>query len=350
MGRVGPACRRFVRYYRNRVFRAFFHALPQYEHFAGPEFSRTTVSTASARRTYSHERYGLVPSPPQCQAGQQDAAPATGSTRSRSDAAQRSAWTLTLLSFRGSSRVPYAAGGSRCMQAALIEPLRAVRAERPLAERADHCEHEGDHQRRLQTVAGAKWAEESSLCSGLAEKSSRHVFPGAASSVRLAQPRRRRPPAAQATGFPSASRLSFSGPAKTSTPRRPERAPGNPRRSSPSPFATCPIERIQTNISQRYRMPEPASRWHVLLPPPAKQFIIRAAASARFGGLDYGAPPWTRPSTAVSSLHSARPSELLRDLPKLKATPPHPSRQLFLRASHARPRVHGSPGPRRGRC
>ena len=27
MGRVGPACRRFVRYYRNRVFRAFFHAL-----------------------------------------------------------------------------------------------------------------------------------------------------------------------------------------------------------------------------------------------------------------------------------------------------------------------------------
>ena len=28
MGRVGPACRRFVRYYRNRVFRAFFHAPP----------------------------------------------------------------------------------------------------------------------------------------------------------------------------------------------------------------------------------------------------------------------------------------------------------------------------------
>ena len=28
MGRVGPACRRFVRYYRNRVFRPFFHALP----------------------------------------------------------------------------------------------------------------------------------------------------------------------------------------------------------------------------------------------------------------------------------------------------------------------------------
>jgi hypothetical protein len=27
MGRVGPACRRFVRYYRNRVFGAFFHAL-----------------------------------------------------------------------------------------------------------------------------------------------------------------------------------------------------------------------------------------------------------------------------------------------------------------------------------
>ena len=27
MGRVGPACRRFVRYYRNRVFSAFFHAL-----------------------------------------------------------------------------------------------------------------------------------------------------------------------------------------------------------------------------------------------------------------------------------------------------------------------------------
>jgi hypothetical protein len=26
---VGPACRRFVRYYRNRVFRAFFHALPE---------------------------------------------------------------------------------------------------------------------------------------------------------------------------------------------------------------------------------------------------------------------------------------------------------------------------------
>ena len=29
MGRVGPVCRRFVRYYRNRVFRAFFHALPE---------------------------------------------------------------------------------------------------------------------------------------------------------------------------------------------------------------------------------------------------------------------------------------------------------------------------------
>ena len=29
MGRVGPACRRFVRYYRNPVFRAFFHALPE---------------------------------------------------------------------------------------------------------------------------------------------------------------------------------------------------------------------------------------------------------------------------------------------------------------------------------
>ncbi len=29
MGWVGPACRRFVRYYRNPVFRAFFHALPE---------------------------------------------------------------------------------------------------------------------------------------------------------------------------------------------------------------------------------------------------------------------------------------------------------------------------------
>ena len=29
MGRVGPAYRRFVRYYRNRVFRAFFHAPPE---------------------------------------------------------------------------------------------------------------------------------------------------------------------------------------------------------------------------------------------------------------------------------------------------------------------------------
>src|SRR6185437_4342658 len=29
MGRVGPACRRFVRYYRNPVFRVFFHALPE---------------------------------------------------------------------------------------------------------------------------------------------------------------------------------------------------------------------------------------------------------------------------------------------------------------------------------
>ena len=29
MGRVGPACRRLVRYYRNPVFRAFFHALPE---------------------------------------------------------------------------------------------------------------------------------------------------------------------------------------------------------------------------------------------------------------------------------------------------------------------------------
>ena len=29
MGRVGPACRPFVRYYRNPVFRAFFHVLPE---------------------------------------------------------------------------------------------------------------------------------------------------------------------------------------------------------------------------------------------------------------------------------------------------------------------------------
>jgi hypothetical protein len=29
MGRAGPACRRFVRYYRNPVFRALFHALPE---------------------------------------------------------------------------------------------------------------------------------------------------------------------------------------------------------------------------------------------------------------------------------------------------------------------------------
>ena len=29
MDRVGPTCRRFVRYYRNRVFRALFHALPE---------------------------------------------------------------------------------------------------------------------------------------------------------------------------------------------------------------------------------------------------------------------------------------------------------------------------------
>ena len=29
MGRVGPARHRFVRYYRNPVFRAFFHALPE---------------------------------------------------------------------------------------------------------------------------------------------------------------------------------------------------------------------------------------------------------------------------------------------------------------------------------
>jgi hypothetical protein len=29
MGRAGPAGRRFVRYYRNPVFSAFFHALPK---------------------------------------------------------------------------------------------------------------------------------------------------------------------------------------------------------------------------------------------------------------------------------------------------------------------------------
>jgi hypothetical protein len=29
MGRDSPACRRFVRYYRNRVFSAFFHTLPK---------------------------------------------------------------------------------------------------------------------------------------------------------------------------------------------------------------------------------------------------------------------------------------------------------------------------------
>jgi hypothetical protein len=29
MGRVGSACRHFVRYYRNPVFGAFFHALPE---------------------------------------------------------------------------------------------------------------------------------------------------------------------------------------------------------------------------------------------------------------------------------------------------------------------------------
>ena len=29
MGRAGPACHRFVRYYRNPVFRALFHALPE---------------------------------------------------------------------------------------------------------------------------------------------------------------------------------------------------------------------------------------------------------------------------------------------------------------------------------
>jgi hypothetical protein len=29
MGRVGPARRRFVRYYKNPVFRGFFHALPE---------------------------------------------------------------------------------------------------------------------------------------------------------------------------------------------------------------------------------------------------------------------------------------------------------------------------------
>ena len=37
MGRVGPACRRLVRYYRNRVFRAFFHLV--FPSFALSEWS-----------------------------------------------------------------------------------------------------------------------------------------------------------------------------------------------------------------------------------------------------------------------------------------------------------------------
>ena len=53
MGRVGPACRRFVRYYRNPVFRAFFHALPENRLVRDrhTRLAAAAIHSRSARRT-----------------------------------------------------------------------------------------------------------------------------------------------------------------------------------------------------------------------------------------------------------------------------------------------------------
>ena len=64
MGRVGPACHRFVRYYRNPVFRAFFHALPE-NRLVRDRQTRLAVAAILSRSA----RRSRLPDPLLCSSG-----------------------------------------------------------------------------------------------------------------------------------------------------------------------------------------------------------------------------------------------------------------------------------------